>query len=111
MWGLLSLFFFFQAEDGIRGGHVTGVQTCALPISVLALSTKLATRPCFTARCPRESGSIPSTTPLTPRSEERRVGKECRSGCSPDHCKQGVASWQADRPSAARPDRERTRAR
>src|SRR5690625_5520435 len=26
--------FFFQAEDGIRDGHVTGVQTCALPISV-----------------------------------------------------------------------------
>src|SRR5690625_8028725 len=26
------IFFFFQAEDGIRGGHVTGVQTCALPI-------------------------------------------------------------------------------
>src|SRR5215510_15681112 len=26
-------FFFFQAEDGIRAGHVTGVQTCALPIS------------------------------------------------------------------------------
>src|SRR5690625_647274 len=25
--------FFFQAEDGIRDGHVTGVQTCALPIS------------------------------------------------------------------------------
>src|SRR5439155_10627418 len=32
--GLCALvFFFFQAEDGIRGGHVTGVQTCALPIS------------------------------------------------------------------------------
>src|SRR5215208_7345998 len=30
---LLSLFFFFQAEDGIRDGHGTGVQTCALPIS------------------------------------------------------------------------------
>src|SRR5690625_7176337 len=31
---LLSLLFFsfFQAEDGIRDGHVTGVQTCALPI-------------------------------------------------------------------------------
>src|SRR5690625_2454004 len=29
----LFLFFFFQAEDGIRDGHVTGVQTCALPIS------------------------------------------------------------------------------
>src|SRR5690625_6113533 len=27
------IFFFFQAEDGIRDGHVTGVQTCALPIS------------------------------------------------------------------------------
>src|SRR5690606_41971349 len=26
------LFFFFQAEDGIRVFHVTGVQTCALPI-------------------------------------------------------------------------------
>src|SRR6266508_6240792 len=30
---VLFLFFFFQAEDGIRDGHVTGVQTCALPIS------------------------------------------------------------------------------
>src|SRR5690625_4893159 len=28
------VFFFFQAEDGIRDGHVTGVQTCALPISI-----------------------------------------------------------------------------
>src|SRR5690625_6191589 len=28
------LIFFFQAEDGIRDGHVTGVQTCALPISI-----------------------------------------------------------------------------
>src|SRR3989442_5119332 len=31
-------FFFFQAEDGIRDADVTGVQTCALPISVLAIS-------------------------------------------------------------------------
>src|SRR5690625_5314596 len=29
---VLLLIFFFQAEDGIRAGHVTGVQTCALPI-------------------------------------------------------------------------------
>src|SRR6266511_5061986 len=29
-----SFFFFFQAEDGIRAFHVTGVQTCALPISL-----------------------------------------------------------------------------
>src|SRR5438309_9669385 len=32
------IFFFFQAEDGIRDGTVTGVQTCALPISVLAVA-------------------------------------------------------------------------
>src|SRR5439155_10366331 len=31
-----GLSFFFQAEDGIRDGHVTGVQTCALPISGLS---------------------------------------------------------------------------
>src|SRR5215475_7893976 len=30
---LLCVFFFFQAEDGIRDFHVTGVQTCALPIT------------------------------------------------------------------------------
>ena len=33
---LLLFFFFFQAEDGIRDIGVTGVQTCALPISVLS---------------------------------------------------------------------------
>src|SRR5690625_5432409 len=32
---LSFLVFFFQAEDGIRDGHVTGVQTCALPISTV----------------------------------------------------------------------------
>src|SRR5207253_6977842 len=32
--------FFFQAEDGIRDGHVTGVQTCALPIFRLTLSAR-----------------------------------------------------------------------
>src|SRR6266511_6004910 len=30
----MLFFFFFQAEDGIRDFHVTGVQTCALPISI-----------------------------------------------------------------------------
>src|SRR5215475_10838147 len=30
----IEYFFFFQAEDGIRDFHVTGVQTCALPICV-----------------------------------------------------------------------------
>src|SRR5690606_30688510 len=35
----LSFFYFFQAEDGIRDFHVTGVQTCALPILVWVLSS------------------------------------------------------------------------
>src|SRR6266508_4690912 len=33
MDAMTASLFFFQAEDGIRDGHVTGVQTCALPIS------------------------------------------------------------------------------
>src|SRR5207249_6536755 len=36
-------FFFFQAEDGIRDRNVTGVQTCALPISVEAARLELET--------------------------------------------------------------------
>src|SRR5690625_663121 len=36
------VYFFFQAEDGILDGHVTGVQTCALPISWRASSAPLA---------------------------------------------------------------------
>src|SRR5690625_7325029 len=36
------LFFFFQAEDGIRDGHVTGVQTCALPISAAGVPFRTA---------------------------------------------------------------------
>src|SRR2546422_7840024 len=32
-WQIEFIFFFFQAEDGIRDVAVTGVQTCALPIS------------------------------------------------------------------------------
>src|SRR5947207_15848996 len=36
---LLFFFFFFQAEDGIRDHCVTGVQTCALPISIRSLDS------------------------------------------------------------------------
>src|SRR5690625_800602 len=40
---MLRVFvFFFQAEDGIRYGHVTGVQTCALPIYFVKTMLKLA---------------------------------------------------------------------
>src|SRR4030067_2992838 len=35
LWLLCFFFFFFQAEDGIRDKLVTGVQTCALPISTI----------------------------------------------------------------------------
>src|SRR6266496_2787729 len=38
---LITDFFFFQAEDGIRALYVTGVQTCALPISSSAQSTAI----------------------------------------------------------------------
>src|SRR5207245_3241610 len=37
----LFFFFFFQAEDGIRDATVTGVQTCALPISSALLKSKV----------------------------------------------------------------------
>src|SRR2546427_6958559 len=81
----LVLFFFFQAEDGIRDLTVTGVQTCALPI----LASPLPFRVLF----PRLPGlavmlcSFPdrTNTLVRTRSEERRVGKECRSRWSPYH--------------------------
>src|SRR5207253_6124710 len=54
--------FFFQAEDGIRDGHVTGVQTCALPISALLPGGDSLTRAryqegCLT-RAKRKSGDV-----------------------------------------------------
>src|SRR6266542_5128051 len=41
----MNLFFFFQAEDGIRDATVTGVQTCALPISALRKSSHVLGSP------------------------------------------------------------------
>src|SRR5207302_7525317 len=41
---VFCFFFFFQAEDGIRDFHVTGVQTCALPISSKSAPSRSATR-------------------------------------------------------------------
>src|SRR6201994_5085964 len=65
-----GLLFFFQAEDGIRDYKVTGVQTCALPISTsfprLPPACKVSTACC---------------APMTSwRSEERRVGKSVDLG-------------------------------
>src|SRR3989441_6668354 len=95
-------FFFFQAEDGIRDKLVTGVQTCALPISPVLVEGRLGRdrlRKDGNAFVTRRSGErfsrsqleqIAAETPerLSPnvlRSEERRVGKECRSRWSPYH--------------------------
>ena len=41
-WGVGWFFFFFQAEDGIRDSPVTGVQTCALPISLSEIKNNAA---------------------------------------------------------------------
>src|SRR5687768_17699449 len=72
-------FFFFQAEDGIRDVAVTGVQTCALPILIglsLPLRKGVAIALDYLITRKREEQG---------RSEERRVGKECRSRWSPYH--------------------------
>src|SRR5438128_10357234 len=71
--------FFCQAEDGIRDATVTGVQTCALPI--FHPRQFLAERPHVeVALNLADAGELL----LRPgRSEERRVGKECRSPGSP----------------------------
>src|SRR5258708_27956674 len=100
MCGLSTRFFFFQAEDGIRDDLVTGVQTCALPISgspwengvqfheghevghFVELDAILprASR----GSCDRSDRSF-SVPEAESRSEERRVGKECRSRWAPYH--------------------------
>src|SRR5436309_6903240 len=100
------VFFFFQAEDGIRDFHVTGVQTCALPISQFFLfATRHGSRFIDRSRSRSLSAAAENRSPrrrrlasheprlleypraLQTRSEERRVGKECRSRWSPYNCK------------------------
>src|SRR5262249_56755923 len=94
--------FFFQAEDGIRDWSVTGVQTCALPISSTTSATCLrpSGKPSAMADgqvptiadfeklgvfylgkqvAPEPSGQAFLYDSKHLRSEERRVGKECRS--------------------------------
>src|SRR3712207_8865898 len=90
--------FFFQAEDGIRDIGVTGVQTCALPIFAGDVGEAVAggvaeaegARPVAARRLaveqPLEVGAeLQAVRAARPRSEERRVGKECRSRWSPYH--------------------------
>src|SRR5437588_3412138 len=80
----LSFFFFFQAEDGIRDHCVTGVQTCALPIRARWSASDL--QPVARAQVFFRAGfELDKSGPT--RSEERRVGKECRSRGSTYHYK------------------------
>src|SRR5204862_2974619 len=93
-------FFFFQAEDGIRDLYVTGVQTCALPICraaqeiggavvvksqvltggrMKAGGVRFADTPEQAERDAAEILELEINGQLPRRSEERRVGKECRS--------------------------------
>src|SRR2546421_2733326 len=92
-------FFFFQAEDGIRDLIVTGVQTCALPIyqhrdphpgDRAARAEEPEGRPDHRPvdpgrRAARRRRGVPARVGRPARSEERRVGKECRSRWSPYH--------------------------
>src|SRR5256885_9264652 len=96
-------FFFFQAEDGIRDYKVTGVQTCALPIYQEEVDRPVRqlvqlrwadAAPGRGVRLPDQRradphpglrGAAPAAGRRDLRSEERRVGKECRSRWSPDH--------------------------
>src|SRR3712207_8119600 len=88
-----ALDIFFQAEDGIRDIGVTGVQTCALPISVSAAAAAIAppsvSGRARTSASGRDWAARPATDSTVAtwslRSEERRVGKECRSRWSPYH--------------------------
>src|SRR5256884_5997028 len=102
---LAPCMFFFQAEDGIRDVAVTGVQTCALPISAPRISFRAGTSKfpaawmrasaaslgvanCFWDGCEDGAGdcfACGRAAEGETRSEERRVGKECRSRWSPYH--------------------------
>src|SRR2546421_8256546 len=101
-WLLLVFFFFFffQAEDGIRDLIVTGVQTCALPIFTissvgvqsflltLGALAKILDKAAAHCTARKIDPAVIMQMRLAPdmfRSEERRVGKECRSRWSPYH--------------------------
>src|SRR5256885_5330537 len=104
------VIFFLQAEDGKRDYKVTGVQTCALPICLVPRifsrlqdgierilhTVQFWRKPAFIAhrsaqaallqyRFKRMKDLSDCPQPLAERSEERRVGKECRSRWSPYH--------------------------
>src|SRR5207244_9754174 len=70
---LVSFFFFFQAEDGIRDDLVTGVQTCALPISRSRLRVV----------CPDRAGCGAGYSRSAARGGRSRRGRRSRAGPRP----------------------------
>src|SRR5438034_1634565 len=94
---LLFLYFFFQAEDGIRDHCVTGVQTCALPIyygrakklfeAGLIAQQELDARATELRMARDDLENAKQLAAVSTRSEERRVGKECRSRWSAEQLK------------------------
>src|SRR2546430_6819304 len=94
----VCVYFFFQAEDGIRYLTVTGVQTCALPILLDLAIRRLEKAEVVDPGEGRQRGDQADVGTFRRfhgadaavvrgmnRSEERRVGKECRSRWSPYH--------------------------
>src|SRR5947209_11060361 len=83
----MIMFFFFQAEDGIRDIGVTGVQTCALPISrppqeVHAAHRRLRRRPPPHRRRVRRARYLPLTASPQPRAERTADRKSTRLNSS-----------------------------
>ena len=81
----MPVFFFFQAEDGIRDHCVTGVQTCALPIWIGDLHPVVHLILILQTTQNGDGVLDRRFIDLHLRSEERRVGKECRSRWAPYH--------------------------
>src|SRR5256885_15582518 len=108
-------FFFFQAEDGIRDYKVTGVQTCALPISKRASARPRQTLRQFlqtdevkppTKHFDMAAGLLSREGVLVEdhaRSEERRVGEEGRSRGGADHLKKKKKKNRAHKESDVQP--------
>src|SRR5690349_24817548 len=103
------MIFFFQAEDGIRDLYVTGVQTRALPISpagpdfdsrFLTLLTGHQHGAVELARMEQKDGFNKDARELADRvvrsrrSEERRVGKECRSRLAVEQLRERIAAHE-----------------
>src|SRR5207248_6915333 len=86
---MVCLFFFFQAEDGIRDRTVTGVQTCALPIFAFRQKGYYneALREYRLALERGEDRRLTLQAMAEVRSEERRVGKEWRARWAREHQK------------------------